>query len=368
MSANPGSNTEVEGSVLDYYFCGISQLPDDKFCSNILSDLCPVVGLCGHSYAKGNLKSWAAAQERKKDIMRCPLNCSHKVKIRGLDMFQSQPIPAFRVEKLAPNYSLCVAIDDIDFLKSKLKEARSPRQTEAAVEAAMERATFHKCRKCCQRFSTESKNAHGGRPAPNAPIVGVCGHTFCLNCIYDMHADALSRTTSHTLKYFSCNECGEKKAFHSEVCCENIGLRNALLYWHALIQGRIDLRDEEEEAVTRSRASEEATTNLPVRQQIKREDPCSQWAIQESDHDLLQSEEEEEENDHEGEADGEPTFHNNQYSSSIHGNFTEESNSQQRTFTSLKREASEDEHSVTDGANLECNGDQLERSARSQWS
>jgi RING-type zinc-finger len=457
MAANAGSYTEVEGAVLDYYYCGISQLPDDKFSSDICSDLCPVVGLCGHSYAKGNLKTWAIKQERQRTIMPCPLKCSHVKISRDLGIATSHLILAFRIQKLAPNYSLCVAIDEIDFLKSKLQEARTERQTKAIQEQAIEWATFHKCPKCEEEFSTESKNANGGRPAPNAAIVGVCGHTYCLNCIYDMHADALSRTKSNTMKKFACSECEEERSFHSEIYCENIGLRHALLYWDALRRGRIDLQDEEEESVTGSGISEEATRSPPVRQtRIKREEPCSQWTIQETeetvptergnraqqnlvvvkvedvelvdasnnsfehdnnyegetsvqDTDVTrrfggsrtrppvkeegtdgpqignrsttnegggthveqecaqghgQPKEEEPgegEHTHESESDGGRPFDNHQQS--IDYRLAQDKTSHQRTFTSLKVEASEDEHVVTKGAIRECSGDQLECTA-----
>jgi RING-type zinc-finger len=379
--------------VLDYYFCAMTQLPDDKFSSDITSDACPVVGSCGHSFARGNVVNWCNAQQLNRKLMPCPFKCSRQKK-DALGILQLEPLKPFRMDKLVPNYSLCEAIHDIDSLKSKLKEARTPRQKERILEQAPELAHFQNCLNCNNEFSTESKNGDGDRP-PHAAIVGVCGHTYCLTCIYDMHAAALSRSRSSTLKHFSCDACLEEKAFHSERLFENIGLRNALLYWNALRQGRIDLQADEEETLTRWRASEEAA---PVR--VKRESPCSEWTIQETENRIAPTQEkrpalvavkrEEEEadvwynssdhsnrydgesvNDEKGtegeqpkeeeleegvharheESDGKRVTDNNQHSG-IHGSFTEEDASHRPKFSSAKC-----------SVDWECISDEMEEAA-----
>ncbi|CAB9496483.1 expressed unknown protein [Seminavis robusta] len=273
-----GTSSTLEGSVLDYYFCAIQRDEDDKFSSDIDSPLCPIVGKCGHSFCKKNLEDYFSKIKRgRTKRLPCIYHCSRKRKSRESGVLTREKIPAFTRNEFAPNYSLCQAIRDITTLQTKLLHAGHDRRKKVLRDAP-KMATFHKCPNCQTEFTTESNN-QDAMASPHAPIVGICGHTFCLSCFFDMHAAALSQTRQ--LKYFRCLTCKREKSFHSESYWENISLKSALRYWHGLREGKVDLRNLQQQSHDSDKEEASAARHIPVRR-IKREEPCSEWMIQQN--------------------------------------------------------------------------------------
>jgi len=218
----------------DYDLCIISL---ERFSSDVKSPLCPMVGVCGHSFAKQGLQSWYAGRQsdeyhKRKTTIPCVFKCNMERTNRKGNVVKEQ-VRAFRPTRLVPNYQLCDAVAQINKLKTVLEKE----STNMIDAHEFGKADFGACRRCKEEFATDLHIAPGSTDHhPRAPIVGSCGHSSCATCIYDLHLVALSNSHCDNLKNVTCPECSEKNAFHLDHLYANVSLRDSLRHWKELKQ------------------------------------------------------------------------------------------------------------------------------------
>ena len=227
----------------DFDVCGIAC---ERFSPDESSSLCPKVGLCGHSFSAKGLSGWANARKtddynKLKKLLPCAYKCSHSKNAASEKKNTSNKfdmIKAFRPNRLITNFSLCQALRVI-------QKCRSHGSQESVAQW-----DFDKCSLCRQEFFVNSKKCIGSKEYhPKAPIVGVCGHTFCSECLYSLHAEALANSFCDNLKNIKCPKCNKRNAFHIENLIDNITFRGAIRFWKSFL--------EEEPINTGSRREEE---------------------------------------------------------------------------------------------------------------
>ena len=225
----------------DYDLCCITL---ERFSPDFDSPLCPMVGECGHSFTKQGIEYWFEGRQTdeyncRKTTVPCVYKCARKWVSKKGEQKEEQ-IRAFRPANLVPNFALCNALAVIHLERN----GRSKEDDEdvRALEGALD---IDKCPRCEKLYHVDFETPSGGSAHHNmrAPIVSVCGHTFCKTCIYDEHQKALQGSYCDNVKNIDCPECSEKRAFHSDRLSPNYSLSKTLRYWKTKGATRPPIRD-----------------------------------------------------------------------------------------------------------------------------
>jgi len=214
----------------------------------------PMVSSCGHSLCRSCF--FAYKEAGKKDEYgelkpqhlwsrkaNCYLNCTRitfkKVHSGHLVKVEKPIENAFQFDMPVINDSLERALKVLTPLQAAFSSENADNDAVDKMIESIRQAndSFHTCKGCQRPFSSNEyseenrKNLH-----PCAPMVGLCGHTFCLDCLYGAYAKELLGK-SPSLKKFPCPHPDCKiptKAFHSAFFVVNQRFRDAIKYWEEI--------------------------------------------------------------------------------------------------------------------------------------